>query len=157
MTTPLPISPTHLGLTSPGNASASYYSHLSSRVLTTGEQMERKSRRGLLRAHGHHDGVPRIVTSRASRAYIELRRQNIDELPLALVAPLGPEDDGHCSHTRHVSTPHSYSARRRFRTAHRSCSRRAEGRRERYLGAVRTIVVRGRVILEFCTALARPT
>ena len=59
--------------------------------------MECERRGLLLRSDGHDDGMTGIIAARASRADIDLRGQDVDELALALVAPLGAKHNGRCS------------------------------------------------------------
>lgn len=42
----------------------------------------------------HDDRVPRVIPARTSRADIGLAAQDVDELPLAFIAPLTSENHG---------------------------------------------------------------
>ena len=95
MTTPLPMSPVHFGFTSPGSNLASQDRFHPCDLLTTGEEVERKGRRHLLRTHRNYDRVPCVVSAGTTGTDVELSRQDVDELALALVAPLRAEDHGH--------------------------------------------------------------
>jgi hypothetical protein len=60
------------------------------------QEVERE-RRAPASGHVRHDGVPSVVPTRAARTHIELGAQHVDELALALIAPLRAEHDRHCS------------------------------------------------------------
>lgn len=57
--------------------------------------MERELLLNLLWAHGHNDGMPSIIASRTACADIHISAENVDELALALVTPLGAQDNSH--------------------------------------------------------------
>lgn len=57
--------------------------------------MERKRSLLLLRSDRHDDRMSGVVTTRTASADIEFGGENVDELALALVAPLRAEDDSH--------------------------------------------------------------
>ena len=42
-----------------------------------------------------HDGVPRVVATLISDDHVRLLREEVGDLSLALVAPLGSDDGGH--------------------------------------------------------------
>ena len=71
---------------------------------TAGEKVERKRLLDLLGADGHDDGVPGVVAPGAPRADVEVRGEDVDELALALVAPLRSEHDGDCPARTETST-----------------------------------------------------
>lgn len=56
--------------------------------------MERELLLDLLRAHRDNDSMPGIVSTGAARTDIHLCTKDIDKLALALVTPLGAQDNG---------------------------------------------------------------
>ena len=61
---------------------------------TARKEVERERLLHILWTHGDHDGVSRVVPSRASSTDVEIGGQDIDELALPLIAPLCTENDG---------------------------------------------------------------
>ncbi len=59
--------------------------------------MKSKSGLDVLWSYGHDDRVPCVVSPSASRADIEIGREDINEFTLAFVAPLSAENNGHYS------------------------------------------------------------
>ena len=57
--------------------------------------MEREGHLDTFGADWHDDGVAGIVPASESCADVDIGRQDVHELSLALIAPLRPEDDGH--------------------------------------------------------------
>jgi hypothetical protein len=109
-------------------------SRMTSRRRTTGQKMECKRLLDFLWAHRSHNRVPRVVSSGTASADIRLAGQDIDELPLALIAPLGAEHNSHCSPCQSIAQLPSTCTRlplsctplteERERTAcHRACYR----------------------------------
>ena len=45
-------------------------------------------------AHGYNDGMTGVISTSTASTNIGLCSQDIDEFALALIAPLGAEDDG---------------------------------------------------------------
>ena len=64
---------------------------------TAGEEVERKRLFDALGADGNDDRVSRVVAAGAARADVEVGGEDVDELALAFVAPLRPQNDGDCS------------------------------------------------------------
>lgn len=61
----------------------------------------------LLRTHRHDDRMTSVVPSGASRAYIELRREDIDKFALPFIAPLRPEHhSGYVIDSRRIPQRH---------------------------------------------------
>ena len=92
-------------------------------VRTAGKEMEGE---GLLYTIDRGDnGVPSIISSGTTGAYIGLAGKHVYELSLALVTPLGAENDGYCIDQRKSSV--SSASRPLLRTAHAGTnSRRGE-------------------------------
>lgn len=65
--------------------------------------MERKRRLFLLRPNRYNDRMSGIVTTRTASTDVIFGGEDVDELALPLVAPLGAEDDSHCTQKRSSS------------------------------------------------------
>jgi hypothetical protein len=60
-----------------------------------GQEMERERRRDARRADGRDDGVAGVVATGAASADVSVGGEHVDELALALVAPLGAQHHGY--------------------------------------------------------------
>lgn len=58
--------------------------------------MKSKGSGNLLRTDGDDDCMTGIITTRTSRADVDVGREDIDEFTFAFVTPLSAEDDSDC-------------------------------------------------------------
>ena len=104
---------------------------------TTWEQVKGIDSWDPLWACGNDDGMPSIVTARATCTDIDLSREDIDKFTLAFIAPLCTENDGYCFD--HEWCTEYWELMKRKRTRH----------------ACYTFQTLGRVVVEFESELAR--